>query len=228
MNAIDNSQAQAVNVLDQFATPVNDEAAGDNELGKDEFLKLLVTQLENQNPLEPQDNGEFIAQLAQFSSLEGIDNLNDSMNGLVATTQSSQAIQASSLVGQQVQVSTDYTYFQQGGLLTGVAQLPASSPDVKISLYDEQGTLVRNYSLGSQPGGNIDFVWDGMDGSGNTLPSGIYKVKAEAQIDGEYQQLGTLLGANVNSVTLGQGGEGMTLNLAGIGSVPFTDVKTIQ
>lgn len=219
---------QATSVLDQYTRTVDAETNSSNELGKDEFMKLLVTQLENQNPLEPQDNGEFIAQLAQFSSLEGIDNLNDTMTSFTNSFQSNQALEASILVGRQVQVNTDTAWMQQGELFSGVIELPSSSPSVTMGIYDESGTLVRNVDFGSQTGGELDFFWDGADNSGNALPSGSYRVQAEAQLDGENQQLSTYLGANVNSVTLGTAGSEMTLNLAGIGKVPMSEVRTIQ
>ncbi|MBR9911596.1 MAG: flagellar hook assembly protein FlgD [Gammaproteobacteria bacterium] len=214
-------------VLEQYSR-APEPTGPSKELGKDEFLKLLVTQMENQNPLEPQDNGEFIAQLAQFSSLEGIDNLNDTMGGFVSSYQSNLALEATALVGRQVQVQTDTAWLDQGELFTGVAQLPVSSPSVAIAIHNESGQLVRNINLGSQTAGDISLAWDGRDNDGVSLPSGKYTVRAEAQIDGKQQSLNTLLGANVNSVTLGTNGGTTTLNLAGIGKVDLKDVQTIQ
>ncbi len=219
--------SETSNYLSQFQREPEEETTS-NELGKDEFLKLLVTQMENQNPLEPQDNGEFIAQLAQFSSLEGIDNLNDTMGDFVSNYQSGMALEATALVGRRVQVDTDEAWMQQGELFTGVVELPVSSPDVRVNIYDDAGQLVRNVQMGSQVAKDHDLMWDGLNDAGEPLPSGMYTVKAEAQIDGKMQQLNTLLGANVNSVTLGTNGGGTTLNLAGIGKVPIEDVKTIQ
>ncbi|RZA13333.1 MAG: flagellar biosynthesis protein FlgD, partial [Proteobacteria bacterium] len=86
---------------------VSKAATGNQALGKDAFLQLLVTQLKNQNPLSPQDNGAFVAQLAQFSSLEGINTLNDSVNNISSNFSSSQALQASSLVGRSIITQTD-------------------------------------------------------------------------------------------------------------------------
>ena len=189
------------------------------ELGKDEFLKLLVTQMNNQNPLEPQDNGEFIAQLAQFSSLEGIDNLNETMGGFVSSYQSNLALEATALVGRQVQVQTDTAWLSEGEPFTGEVQLPVSSSAVTVGIYDQNGQLVRRFDLGSRSAGDL---------RGAAMSSGMYTVKAEAKIDGETQQLPTLLGANVNSVTLGTNGSSTTLNLAGIGKVDLKDVRTIQ
>src|SRR5690606_42021670 len=92
-------------VLDQYQRKT-DSAGKNDELGKNQFLELLVAQLNNQNPLEPQGNGEFIAQLAQFSQVEGVEKLNSSMGALLTGYQSSQALQASSLVGRKVIVPT--------------------------------------------------------------------------------------------------------------------------
>ena len=199
-----------------------------NELGKDEFLKLLVTQMENQNPLEPQDNGAFIAQLAQFSSLEGIDNLNGTMGGFVSSYQSNLALEATALIGRQVQVKTDTAWMQQGEPFTGVVKLPVSSSDVRLSIYDQTGQLVRNVNMGSMSADEHDLLWDGMSDSNEQLPSGLYTVKVEAKIDGKLQQIDTLLGANVNSVTLGTNGGKTILNLAGIGKMNLEDVQAVQ
>ncbi|WP_439134118.1 flagellar hook assembly protein FlgD [Pseudomaricurvus sp.] len=224
---MDVNAATSNSVLGQLSSASSEEAKS-NELGKDEFLTLLVTQMNNQNPLEPQDNGEFIAQLAQFSSLEGIDNLNDTVSGFVSSYQSSAALEATALVGRQVQVRTDTAWMSEGDMFTGVIELPVTSPEVKVSIYDETGQLVRNVDLGSQAAGNHDLIWDGLNNSGEPLPSGLYTVKAEARMDGEMYQVGTLLGANVNSVTLGNDGSSPVLNLAGLGKVSLDDVQTIM
>ena len=98
--------SSGASALDQYQLD-SDRFATGNELGKDQFLQLLVAQMNNQDPLSPQENGEFIAQLAQFSTVEGIDNLNGSMESLLSGYQSSQALQASSMVGRTVIVPTD-------------------------------------------------------------------------------------------------------------------------
>jgi len=131
-------------------------------------------------------------------------------------------------VGRQVQVATDTAWLSQGEPFTGIVQLPVSSPSVVVGIYDQGGQLLRRFDMGSQSSGELQLTWDGQDESGKGLPSGMYTVKAEARIDGETQQLATLLGANVNSVTLGTNGGTTTLNLAGIGKVDLKDVRTIQ
>src|SRR5574344_1054483 len=94
----------ASTIWDEYSHKVDREV--NKDLGKNEFLELLVAQLNNQNPLDPQDNGEFVAQLAQFSTLEGIEKLNDSMGDIISSVQSSQTLQAASLVGKSVIIPT--------------------------------------------------------------------------------------------------------------------------
>nr|WP_240638154.1 flagellar hook assembly protein FlgD [Pseudomonas jilinensis] len=198
------------------------------ELGKDEFLKLLVVQLNNQDPLSPQENGEFIAQLAQFSTVEGIGNLNDSMEAIMSGFQSSQALQASSLVGRTVIVPTDKAIVDTAEGIKGDVVLPQSSSNVFVGIYDEAGTLVQRINLGSQQSGLVAFEWDGTDSDGNVLPPGKYSFKAEAGIEGENQQLITLLPANVDSVSLpGTPGGDLILNVAGLGSIGLSQVQII-
>lgn len=214
-------------LLDQYQVDQNRFAKG-NELGKNEFLQLLVAQLNNQDPLAPQENGEFIAQLAQFSTVEGIEKMNSSMEAMVNGFQSSQALQASSLVGRTVVVEMDKAMVDTQGGFTGQLALPNASGAVTVNIYDEAGSVVSTINLGSLDRGLHDFSWDGTDASGNTLPSGVYRFEAQASIGGKTQQLGTLLPANVDSVSLGVGHGGeMVLNLAGLGSIGLSGVFSI-
>lgn len=209
--------------LDQYQ--IKNESAGKKELGKNEFLNLLVAQLNNQNPLEPQGNGEFIAQLAQFSQVEGIEKLNTSMGSLLTGYQSSQALQASSMVGRKVIIPTDKAVVDTSESFKASLVLPASSSNVYVNVYDKSGAAVSRVNLGEQAAGNVSFIWDGKDASGNLLPPGTYKFEAQASYGGETKGLHTMLPANVDSVTLG--GSELMLNLAGLGTVPLSQVQVI-
>ena len=214
-------------VLDQYKVDQSRDAKG-GELGKNEFLKLLVTQMNNQDPLSPQENGEFIAQLAQFSTVEGIETLNTSMESLVTGYQSSQAVQASSLVGRTVIVPADQAIVNTAEGIKGQLALPSASDNVYVNVTDAAGSVVTRLNLGSQPSGMHNFVWDGKDSSGNLMPSGRYKFDAQASIEGANKQLATLLPANVDSVSLGNGkGGGMMLNVAGLGSISLSNIVSI-
>ena len=209
--------------LDQYQ--IKNERSTNKDLGKNEFLNLLVAQLNNQNPLEPQGNGEFIAQLAQFSQVEGIEKLNTSMGSLLSGYQSSQALQASSMVGRKVIVPTDKAVVDTSESFKASAVLPVTSNNVFVNVYNNAGSVVNRINLGEQAAGNVSFIWDGKDSSGNLLPPGTYKFEAQATYDGETKALYTMLPANVDSVTLG--GSELMLNLAGLGSVPLSQVQVI-
>ena len=198
-----------------------------NELGKDEFLNLLVAQLNNQNPLEPQENGEFIAQLAQFSTVEGIGELNSSMGTLLSNYHSSQALQASSLVGRKVIVPTDKAVVDTSETFKASLVLPESSNNVYVNVYDANGSAVNRINLGAQAAGSVSFMWDGKNAQGVEMPPGTYSFEAQASFADGPRGLYTLLPANVDSVTLAQGGGELMLNLAGLGSVGLSKVQII-
>ncbi|MBD9425827.1 flagellar hook assembly protein FlgD [Pseudomonas sp. PDM15] len=212
-------------VLDQYQ--IKPETGKSKELGKNEFLELLVAQLNNQNPLEPQENGEFIAQLAQFSQVEGIEQLNTRMESLLSGYQSSQALQASSLVGRKVIVPSEKAVVDTSETFKGSLVLPVTSSNVYVNVYDSAGKAVNRVNLGQQAAGNVSFMWDGKDSSGNLMPPGTYKFEAQATYADGTKGLYTLLPANVDSVALGQNGGEMKLNLAGIGAVPLSQVQII-
>lgn len=213
-------------ILEQYQFGEDREVKG-NDLGKNEFLELLVAQMNNQNPLEPQENGEFIGQLAQFSTVEGVEKLNSSMETILSGYQSSQALQASSLVGRKVIVPADKAVVDTSETFKASLVLPTSSSNVFVNVYDSTGASVGRVNMGAQETGNISFMWDGKDSSGKVLPPGTYRFEAQATYQGETKGLYTLLPANVDSVTLGQNGGELMLNLAGVGSIGLSQVQVI-
>ncbi|VVO83009.1 Basal-body rod modification protein FlgD [Pseudomonas fluorescens] len=221
-----NSSIKTNTSTDGLGSATN-SATGKNALGKDAFLQLLVTQLKNQNPLEPQDNGEFVAQLAQFSSLEGITALNDTVTGIAGNYNSSQALQASSLVGRSVIAPGDKAVVDTSKSMTGTVVIPDSVAGATLRITDKDGKAVRTIDLGSQSAGNASFIWDGKDDAGKTVESGTYTFTAATTIDDQAVALITHLPATVNSVTISQTGGELMLNLAGLGSIALSKVQTI-
>jgi flagellar basal-body rod modification protein FlgD len=202
-----------------------------NELGQAAFLELMITQMNNQNPLSPQDNSEFVAQLAQFSSVEGLERLNTSFNSFM----SNNALQASSLVGRSVSVESEKSTLVKGGIVAGSTELAYSTNNLSISIYDEKGALVQKVPVGEVPKGDMVFRWDGqnMEVNGELLDweagesaaaVGEYRFEVTADQNGKNEALKTSLSANVNSVTIGANGA-LILNLAGIGAVEASKVK---
>ncbi|MCI1009756.1 flagellar hook assembly protein FlgD [Pseudomonas oryzihabitans] len=233
--AISTTNSTAQSVLDKYSvnkTDATSETASSDgkkggKLGKDEFLKLMVAQMNNQNPLEPQGNGEFIAQLAQFSTVEGITNLNTSVSSILSGSQSSQALQASTLVGRKVIVDTDKVKVDTSADFKGALNLTASSPNVWVNVYNDAGNQVNRLNLGQQSSGLVNFTWDGTDANGKKLDAGTYRFEAQANVNDTTTAMKTSLPANVDSVTLGQNGGEMTLNLAGVGSIGISKVQAV-
>ncbi len=221
-DAISTGLLSELSIREKQPQQTNDNGA----IGQDVFLELLVTQMSNQDPLSPQENSEFVAQLAQFSSVEGIDRLNGTMDDFVGSFQSSQALQASSMVGRMVKVNTDTSYLSNGGIIAGTIDLSQSTNNLTVKIYDEAGQLVSEEMLGEQPAGEMNFAWDGVDNDGNQLPAGNYRFIATANYDGNSVQVNTSLSANVDSVTVGANGA-ISLNVAGIGPVSISSVREI-
>ena len=208
------------------ATTTTGSTTKESALGQDAFLKLLITQLKNQNPLSPQDNTAFVAQLAQFSSLQGIQNLNTTMTSVASGMQSSQALQASSLVGRTVETKTDTAYLSAGSYVRGTLSLDNSTADLQLKIYDSTDKLVMQSDLGAQAVGEQPFVWDGKDSSGTALTAGTYKFVVTANDSGKSTAVTTYLANNVNSVTMGAN-QAVTLNVNAVGQVALSDIKDI-
>jgi len=207
-------------------TSSTSSATGGQTLGKDAFLQLLVTQMQNQNPLDPQDNSEFVAQLAQFSSLEGITSLNESVSSITSAMASSQALQASSLVGRSVIVQNDKAIVDTADSFNAQFVVPQAISEAKVTITDKDGNTVKTIELGEQKAGYGDFIWDGTNNKGEKVDPGTYTFTATTTVDGKAVQMNTLLPAKVTSVSFNTTGE-MVLNLAGVGKVSLSDVQTI-
>jgi len=196
------------------------------ELGKTQFLELMIAQMNHQDPLDPAKNEEFIAQLAQFSTVEGIENLNDSFAGLAASLKSTMATEAASLVGRHVVVPTGSATLPSGGGISGSIEVPRASSGVTVEITNAAGELMNRLDLGPQPSGRMRFGWDGTTASGATAPEGVYKVKAFTTVDGERAELTVNMPDQVVSVSLGA--DGVIANLAGGSSVPASQIKEIR
>jgi len=224
MTDVDFSALQNLGLASQTQTTADKKS---NDLAQGDFLELMVTQLQNQDPMDPMDSGAFLGQIAQFSTVNGIQDLQTSFASFAASAASDQALQASNLVGRRIIAPLEKGVLLEGGSLDGELTLPASSPDVSIRISDESGQLVKTISLGTQTAGPVKFAWDGLKDDGNAASSGLYSIDAQARIDGQNFELDTQLAADVESVTLGGAGRGLQLNLSGLGSVDFSNVKRI-
>ena len=197
-----------------------------DEILQQDFLKLMVTQLQNQDPFKPMESGDFLGQIAQFGTSSGINELNESFQGLAGSLASNQNMQLVSLVGRSVQIPSDIVHFDGTSTVEGSFSLPVNASDVTISVYDSSGQLVRDIQMGTLQPGAHSYQWEGLNNSGTGVASDNYYVAIDATIDGQTYALENLVTAQVNSVTLGAAGASQ-LELQGLGSRLFADVRQV-
>ena len=226
INPLDSAGLEGIGLrtTDQLQEAV---AQSKERLGQDDFLKLMVAQLRNQDPMKPMENGDFLGQIAQFGTVSGIEDLQSSFRDLAASLVSNQALQASSLVGHSVLASTGRAPLAAGATIRGVVELPTASPLVALKVFDSSGQLVRRMDLGSQAAGTVPFQWDGLRDDGQFAVTGTYFLSAEAEVGGQNEAVETLLENRVSAVTLGQGG-GLVLDLEEIGPLDFSEIRQIM
>ena len=226
-----NHSTIAPSALDQYRSASTDTSttkAKKSQLGQQDFLNLMVTQLKNQDPSNPMDGANFLGQLAQFSTVNGINGLEKTFTSLASSLQSNQALQASTMVGRNVVVPRDSFTIAAGGSAPLAATVPSAATKLMVTISDTQGQVVKRTTLGPHPAGTANFTWDGVGDNGKDRAAGTYKVRFDAVIDGHVQALTSAVSARVDSVSLGRNGLLPTLNVNGIGPVAISDVIEIQ
>jgi flagellar basal-body rod modification protein FlgD len=191
---------------------------------QDRFLKLLVTQMKNQDPLNPLDNAQVTSQMAQLSTVTGIDKLNATVQALSSSMLASQSLQAVSMIGHVALSDGDSMDLANGNAYGGV-ELTQPADKVTVQVADASGALVRTLHLGEQDTGIVDFNWDGMTDSGSTAPDGKYTFTAVAELSGKKTDVTTLSYGLVNSVA--QSSSGVTVNIDNQGEVGLNAIRKI-
>lgn len=197
-----------------------------NKLSSENFMELLIAQIQNQDPMKPMDNAEFVSQVATINQVTGIQELKKSFDDLSKSLVSNQALQAAGLIGREVLAPTGLGVLQPGGSIRGSVDLPNASAKVSVSLYDGAGQVIRRLELGSQAAGNVAFKWDGLREDGTYAAPGTYLVSAEAEFSGKNEAVEAFVANQVSGVTLGSSG-GLLLDLNGVGRMDFNQVKQI-
>jgi flagellar basal-body rod modification protein FlgD len=211
-----------INKTDSSTTEANDE------LGQEQFLELMTAQLQFQDPLSPMENGDFLAQMAQFGTVSGINELNTAFDNMSAAFQSNQALQASTMVGRDVLVPSDQAVLESEGDLHGAVDLDEAATSVIVSVTDASGQLVHRVDLGYQSAGLVEFDWNGLDSDGNRAAAGTYTLSAEVYQGDEVTAGETLTTVSVESVTLGQAGQDLTLTVSELGDIPMSQIRKIM
>ena len=198
------------------------------ELGQADFISLLVAQMNNQDPTKPLDPSQFMNQLAQFSTVNGIQELKASFDSLAGRLSSEQSLQAASLVGRNVLVPGGQGLLTTGGSISGIVDLPQQSSELNLRVVNAYGVEVRSLPMGGHDRGPVQFQWDGFGDDGSAVVPGRYTVIAEALIDGNLQAIEVDVETRVESITLSQEGSGTMLNLASGDSMPLSFVQQIK
>lgn len=197
-----------------------------NSLGKDDFLKLLVTQMQTQDPLNPMDDKDYVAQLAQFSSLEQLTNINSGITSMNAALTQQTQLSAVGFIGKDVSAN-GYTLSKAGGTISALSyNLPSQASDVSMNIIDSSGNIVRTQDLGAQTTGKQQFQWDGTDGNGTTLPDGQYAVGITAKdANGNGMMVTSSVTGTVTGTSMTNGV--FQLSLSDGRTVNFSDVQQV-
>lgn len=194
-----------------------------------DFLRLLTAQLKNQDPTKPLDGQQFMAQLAQFSTLNGIIEMKESLDGLVQSLQSTSSLQAANLVGRSVLIDSNKAHLNSGEPIKGRTDVTENVNNLTVVVTDASGREVRRLNLGAKSSSVVDFQWDGLDSNGAQAAPGLYTFTVEGTVaDGKTANFAIQTWAKVSSVFLGQLGEEPILDLAGLGRVGLSQISAVN
>lgn len=182
------------------------------QFGADQFITLMLAQIKNQDPLKPLEPAEFLGQLAQFSTVTGIQDMASSVSDLVGTMRSSQALSGAGLVGREVLAPGDSAAFDGTTPVRGAVEAPQGAGAIEFIVRDATGAVVRRMQSAPAVGGLTEFAWDGRSDAGAAMAQGQYKIEALARFGGRAESAQLLLRSRVDSVTLDAAGRGLVLN----------------
>ncbi|MDP3088740.1 MAG: flagellar hook assembly protein FlgD [Methylotenera sp.] len=193
-------------------------------IAQDRFMRLLVEQMKNQDPLNPMDNAQVTSQMAQLSTVTGIDKLNKTLESLISSVQAGQSYQASSMIGHNVLVKgNDVSSSGEGGYF-GV-DLPSGADKLSVIIRNSAGATVRTIDMGSQDFGTIPLQWNGLADDGSVAPTGSFKFEVSATVGGKSVVADSLNYAKVMSIS--NNPSGLKLNLSNLTAVSTSDVREI-
>ena len=222
------TKGNAMNSIQDTATAAGSGAAASgasstNEMS-DRFLKLLVTQMKNQDPLNPLDNAQVTSQLAQINTVSGIEKLNSTLKDLSTSFMAGQSLQSAALIGRSVLTDSNRLAWN-GTTVTGAAELAQPADRMTVTIADAAGNPVRTMELGPQKAGTAQFQWDGLNDAGARMADGAYTFRIAAQRGGQPVTATPLGIGRVASVSFGN--EGLRVDVDGIGAIQMFQIKRI-
>jgi len=207
---------------------VKDQAKKTNEeMGKQEFLTLFTAQLQNQNPLEPVKNEAFVAQLAQFSQLEALTNMQTSLDSFVTSMSNERMLGSAALIGKKVAITDTPTQLTAGATMDATLDLPTGASGVQISVQDKQGRVVKNLVEGPQLPGAVTIQWNGKDSAENPVPTGLYSLSATAVVNGQTVKVPVSTLSTVRAISTNPADGSVSVEVDGGKTMLLSDVKRV-
>jgi flagellar basal-body rod modification protein FlgD len=220
MSSVQPTNSQTVSSITTTGITAKKEA----ENTQDRFLKLLVTQMKNQDPLKPLDNAEVTSQLAQISTVSGIDKLNTTLKLLSSDYEDSQSIEATAMIGRDAFVPGRSIQLEKNAAIAGI-ELAQPVDELKVTISDSHGVAIRNIDLKAYPAGISTIGWDGETDSGAKAADGEYTFEVSATQGGKDIKVNTLALGSVNSISNGE--QGTLLDMGKLGLVSLSDIKQV-
>jgi len=193
-----------------------------------DFFALLTKELSNQDPTKPVDNNEMISQMTAFSTTDGVQKLNDSFGSFASSMTSSQALQASSLVGRSVLVEDNVFGMSEGENVKGKLIAEKGASNVNIYVENVAGEVIQTVPVGSVSEGEFGFTWNGQTAKGEPAPAGAYRFRVVGLVEGQASELESRTYRKVDSVTLAGAGGNIVLNLNGGSAMNLADVIEVS
>ena len=198
-----------------------------SEMGKQDFLKLFTAQLQNQNPLDPVKNEAFVAQLAQFSQLEALTNMQSSLDKFVTSMSAERMLGSTSLIGKKVAVTDAPALLGSTGGIDATIDLPNGASGIQLTVTDSQGRPVQDLIAGAQNPGTVPLSWDGLDAMGNRAPAGTYRLSAKAVVNGKTTDVAVNTMSTVRGITSNPSDGAVSLELDGKQTVLLKNVQRV-
>lgn len=213
--------------ITSYENYVNTPEPVSDEMGQQQFLQLFTAQLQNQNPLEPVKNEAFVAQLAQFSSLEANLSMKGSLDSMVTSQAADRVMTSAALIGKSVAVPGGAVSISAGEGGDGVVNLPYGSAGMKVNVLNDNGVSVRELIYPAQAAGDFALKWDGKDANGKTVANGAYTFSATAVVQGSTAPVNVNSLLKVTAVSSSSVDKSLILEFEGGKTMPLADVTRI-
>lgn len=198
-----------------------------DRLDQRSFLQLMIAQFRNQDPTKPQDPAQFLGQLAQFSTVSGIQDMQSSIGSLSDSLRSSNVLSGAIMVGHSILAPDDTVARGATETVSGAIDVPAGTTSIQVTVKDAAGQLVRRFDVPASEG-LTEFSWNGVDDVGDAAAAGTYTLSAQAKVLGKNESLPVLINTKVDSVTIDPATNNLVLNTRGLGAVAMSDVRRVM